>query len=89
MHFVEPEAIYLFYRETRPEKAPGITIFRIGIDGTYNVTYPDTPTGISDVHTANQQAQQVFDLNGRQLSQPQRGLNIIRKADGSVVKQLR
>jgi len=88
-YFVEPEAIYLFYRETRPEKAPGITIFRIGIDGTYNVTYPDTPTGISDVHTANQQAQQVFDLNGRQLSQPQRGLNIIRKADGSVVKQLR
>ena len=38
---VEEEATYLFYRETRSTKEPGIKIFRIGNDGTYNVTYPD------------------------------------------------
>ncbi len=43
---VEEEATYLFYRETKAGKNPGITIFRIGNDGSYNVTYPEEPEPI-------------------------------------------
>ena len=39
---VEEEAAYLFYREMASGKEPGIKMFRIGTDGTYNVTYPTT-----------------------------------------------
>ena len=38
---VEEEAAYLFYREEASAKEPGLKIFRIGADGTYNVTYPE------------------------------------------------
>ena len=41
---VEEEAAYLFYREQKAGKNPGITVFRISPDGNYNVTYP-TPQG--------------------------------------------
>ena len=86
---VEEEATYLFYRETKAGKNPGITIFRIGNDGTYNVNYGD-PTGIEDVDRQSAvTTDRYFSLDGKQLSQPQHGINIVRQADGTVSKQLR
>ena len=85
---VEKEATYLFYRETRSTKEPGIKIFRIGNDGTYNVTYDDI-TGISDVEQSAAATGRYYSIDGKQLQQPQHGLNIVRHSDGTVQKVLR
>lgn len=82
--FVEKEATYLIYRETRSTKEPGIKIFRIGNDGTYNVTYEDPMTGIETVQPAIGTNQQYYNLDGKKLQQPRHGLNIVRRSDGSV-----
>jgi len=47
---VEEEATYLFWRETKAGKNPGINIFRIANDGTYNVTYNEPETKEGDVN---------------------------------------
>lgn len=86
---VEEEAAYLFYREQNADKEPGIKIFRIGTDGTYNVTYPEIPDAIAAIEHSTADTQQFFTLDGKQLAQPQRGLNIVRNADGTVSKQIR
>ena len=85
--FVEKEATYLIYRETRSSKEPGIKIFRIGNDGTYNVTYEETD-GIGSNRLATTANSRYYSLDGRQLQQPQKGLNLVRQADGTVRKQL-
>ena len=46
---VEKEATYLFYRENRDSKEPGIKIFRISHDGDYNITYPE-PEVVGDTN---------------------------------------
>jgi hypothetical protein len=47
------------------------------------------PTGISSVlYTTSEIDGTVYDLNGRRISQPQRGLNIIRMKDGTTRKVL-
>lgn len=88
---VEEEAAYLFYREENEGKNPGITVFRIASDGTYNVNYLDPDlTGIETVQPSTLSHQpSTFDLTGKQLSQPQRGINIVRLSDGTVRKQIR
>ncbi len=85
---VEPEAIYLFYREASKAKNPGITIFRIAPDGSYDVKYDDTES-ISSLPAGDSAAKQYFSLDGKLLPEPQRGLNLVRHADGTVSKQLR
>ena len=50
---VEEEAAYLFYREQKAGKEPGIKIFRIGTDGNYNVTYPEPEVIEGDVNGDN------------------------------------
>jgi hypothetical protein len=88
--FVEKEATYLIYRETRSTKEPGIKIFRIGNDGTYNVTYEGIGTGITETQIMRHgDSDTFFSIDGKQLRQPQRGLNIVRRSDGSIVKQIR
>jgi hypothetical protein len=86
--FVEEEAVYLIYREESGAKEPGIKIFRIGSDGTYNVTYNDEQDAIQDVKQTNATAPQYFTADGKRVAQPQRGLNIVRQQDGTVRKQL-
>ena len=85
--FVEKEATYLIYREENDAKEPGIKIFRIGNDGTYNVTYEETE-GISNVQPSTLNVQQYYSIDGKQLQQPIRGLNIVRNADGTIEKRL-
>ena len=50
---VEKEATYLFYREYRGNKEPGIKIFRISHKGDYNVTYPEPEIIEGDVNGDN------------------------------------
>ena len=83
---VEKEASYLFYRESSGNKNPGVTVFRINHDGGYTVDYS---TGISDV--ANVQpasTARIYSLDGKLLSQPHKGLNLVRHADGTVEKRI-
>ena len=82
---VEDNATYMFYREKKSTKEPGIKIFRIAHDGSYNVE-DDGTTGIDEVKPAAT-TRQYFSPDGKQFSQPQRGLNIVRTADGNVRKQ--
>lgn len=85
---VEEEAAYLFYREEKAGKEPGIKMFRIAPDGTYNVTYDD-PSGIAEMEmTGHGENEKFFSIDGKQLTQPQRGLNIVRKSDGTVKKHI-
>ena len=85
---VEEEAAYLFYREYAEGKEPGFKIFRIGVDGTYDVSYPEPeiPNGIENNICKPTTANRYFTVDGRQIAQPQRGLNIVKQGDGSVRK---
>lgn len=46
-------------------------------------------SGIEDVKTDNRTAQSYYTLDGKNLSAPKQGINIVRSADGSVRKVLR
>ena len=83
---VEPEAAYLFWREASSDKNPGITIFRIAADGTYNVTEPEGIVSTDD--NTEPVVESVYSLDGKQLRQPQHGLNVVRYSDGSVEKRV-
>ena len=56
----------------------------------YYITFGDKNlTGINSVEaTANAKAAQFFNVNGMRLSAPQKGLNIVRTADGKTCKQI-
>ncbi len=87
--FVEEEATYLIYRENRESKEPGIKIFRIANDGSYDVTYTDIDDAFHNMGILSDGPVSYYDTSGRLLNQPQKGLNIIRKADGTVKKILK
>ena len=87
--FVEEEATYLIYRENRESKEPGIKIFRIANDGSYDVTYTDIDDAVLNMGLLSDGPVSYYDTSGRLLNQPQKGLNIIRKADGTVKKILK
>ena len=57
-------------------------------DGKYDVDY-DAIDAISTLPADSQAPTQYYTLDGKQLAQPQHGLNLVRRADGTVVKQLR
>lgn len=50
---------------------------------------PADPQGIQTVAAAGEGETQRFDAAGRHIAAPQRGLNIVRKADGTTVKVMR
>ena len=54
---------------------------------TYNVETREQSvvTGIGDILSESAPAE-YFDLNGRRLQQPAKGINIVRQADGSMKK---
>ena len=50
----------------------------------------DSSTGISNVTTTTENGvEAIYDLSGRKLSGMQKGINIVRKADGTTVKVLK
>jgi len=85
--FVEEEATYLIYREGKDDKEPGVKIFRIGNDGSYNVSYTD---GIDDVTKGAETGccTNYFSLDGKRLQRPVRGLNIVKNVDGTTDKYI-
>ncbi|NPD81690.1 DUF4465 domain-containing protein [Prevotella sp. PINT] len=64
----------------------------LGCEGTEETpkgNYNDVVTAISNVSPSAVAPQQRFDLQGRRLKAAQRGVNIIRTADGKVMKVVR
>lgn len=63
-------------------KADGPTI-------TVRMVYTD-PTGIASIETDNKQTAPIahYSLSGQRLAQPVKGINIVRRADGSTVKTI-
>lgn len=50
----------------------------------------DFTTGISSVTTTTDSSvEAIYDLSGRKLNEMQKGINIVRKADGTTVKVLK
>ena len=76
---VPEESIYL-YKEVEPWKYFG-TIVAL----TDNDPKPD-PDAIEDVKVEDVTEMDYFDLNGRKLNAPQKGINIIRYSDGTTRK---
>lgn len=56
-----------------------------------NVAFGYVPTGIDNVTvTPNESGvDEIYDLSGRKLNEMQKGINIVRKADGTTVKVLK
>ena len=48
-----------------------------------------TSTGIEHVTTPDNGEEAIYDLSGRRLNEMQKGINIVRKADGTTVKVLK
>lgn len=64
----------------------------LGCEGTEETpkgNYNDVVTAIGNVSTPTAASVQRFDLQGRQMKAAQRGINIIRTADGRVMKVMR
>lgn len=57
-------------------------------DMDINVKFGDVPSGISAPVTAGG-VDRIYDINGNSISSMRKGINIIRKADGTTVKVIR
>ena len=44
------------------------------------------PTGITNINNDIEKGEHYYSLDGKRMVQPQRGLNIIRKSDGTTSK---
>lgn len=63
--------------------------FNVGNCVVENATdvVPADPTGIEEANTTREVRELArYSLDGRQLSQPESGVNIVRLSDGKVVK---
>lgn len=61
-------------------------IYNMAVNNCEKVKLDLEATSISDVHTTTATEATRYTLDGRQVSTPQRGLNIIRLSDGTVRK---
>ena len=57
-----------------------------GLDVTAKFESSSSTTGINSVSTASAQASRIYDLSGRELPAMQKGLNIVKMANGETVK---
>lgn len=62
--------------------------FHVGADAPKSIIVDAVLSGISStkVSESNTQIESIFTLEGKRLSTPQRGINLIRMTDGTVVK---
>ena len=56
------------------------------IDVTAKFESSSSTTGINSVYTASAQTSRIYDLSGRELPAMQKGLNIVKMANGETVK---
>lgn len=69
-----------------------MSISALGGNMTVGVEFEgtSTSTGIDNVTTTTDNGvEAIYDLNGRKLNEMQKGVNIVRKADGTTVKVLK
>ena len=85
---VEDDGAYLFYRENASSKNPGVSIFRINIDGGYDFNKPEE-TAIATPGNSQTGKMDIFGVDGRRHEHAQKGINLVRQADGQVQKVLR
>lgn len=57
-----------------------------GLDVTAKFESSSSTTGINSVYTASAQTSRIYDLSGRELPAMQKGLNIVKMANGETVK---
>lgn len=57
-----------------------------GLDVTAKFESSSSTTGINSVSTASAKASRIYDLSGRELPAMQKGLNIVKMANGETVK---
>lgn len=57
-----------------------------GLDVTAKFESSSSTTGINSVSTASAQTSRIYDLSGRKLPAMQKGLNIVKMANGETVK---
>ena len=57
-----------------------------GLDVTAKYESSSSTTGINSVSTASAQTSRIYDLSGRELPAMQKGLNIVKMANGETVK---
>lgn len=57
-----------------------------GLDVTAKFESSSSTTGINSVSTASTQTSRIYDLSGRELPAMQKGLNIVKMANGETVK---
>jgi len=78
--FVEEDFTYIFWRDDAKEALMGIRISNA--DGTF--------TGIDATQAADKAStdiKDIYTIDGKRLSEPQKGLNIVRYADGTIGKK--
>ena len=86
---LEPFHAYLRYEDrSTPVSVMGMVMMATTDTDDIYITDPDHPTGLDQIEL-DEDAEQWFDLQGRRLDAPQRGINIIRKSDGSIRKVVR
>ena len=83
---LEPFHAYLRYEDrSTPVSVMGMVMMATTDTDEIYTTDPDHPTGLDQIEF-DDDTEQWYDLQGRRLDGPQRGVNIIRKSDGSIRK---
>ncbi len=82
----------LFFFFARDFQTVGVqSVYKAGgtVSKSNVVTWTVTPTGLDEVNAATTVGETArFDITGRRLSAPQKGLNIVKMSDGKVKKVL-
>ena len=83
---LKPFHAYLRYEDrSTPVSVMGMIMMATTDTDQIDTTDPNHPTGLDQIEL-DDDTEQWYDLQGRRLDGPQRGVNIIRKSDGSIRK---
>ena len=83
---LKPFHAYLRYEDrSTPMSVMGMIMMATTDTDQIDTTDPNHPTGLDQIEF-DDDTEQWYDLQGRRLDGPQRGVNIIRKSDGSIRK---
>lgn len=83
---LKPFHAYLRYEDrSTPVSVMGMIMMATTDTDQIDTTDPNHPTGLDQIEF-DDDTEQWYDLQGRRLDGPQRGVNIIRKSDGSIRK---
>ena len=83
----EVSGLITYDREVVKVDADKVSAASLELAQLYGVEEPDPTVGINDL-PSSASVSEYFDLSGRRLSSLHRGINLIRRADGTVLKVL-